>query len=396
MLALALLLGMFGCLLLFLNDRFPPPSGDILLAFVSFLVVGVLIASRRPANPIGWMFCIIGLASVWEFFAQEYAYYALVTQPGSLPAGVWIGWSRIWTAAIEWPLMFLALLLFPDGRLPSARWRQLAWSAAATFILGGVLTAIEPGRLPQIPAPNPTGIEGAAGIIKSSQSILIPLTLGIVLAMAASVIVRFRRARGEERQQMKWLAYSAGVLGSIVVLAFLNGQVLHSPVRLLEFVVSVVGVFAIVAVPVAIGVAILRYGLYDIDLLINRTLVYGSLTGALALVYFGGVALTQALFRNITGQQQLPQLVVVVSTLLIAALFTPLRRRIQAFIDRSFYRAKYDARKTLEAFSVKLRDETDLEALSNELVGVVRETMQPAHASLWLRPERASEAERGH
>jgi hypothetical protein len=142
-------------------------------------------------------------------------------------------------------------------------------------------------------------------------------------------------------------------------------------------------------IPVAAGVAILRYRLYDIDVVINRTLVYGTLTVLLAAVYFSGVATTQAIFRALTGQEQQPQLAIVVSTLVIAALFNPLRRRIQAFIDRRFYRRKYDARRTLEAFSAKLRDETDLEALNNELVGVVRETMQPSHVTLWLRPDRA-------
>jgi hypothetical protein len=146
---------------------------------------------------------------------------------------------------------------------------------------------------------------------------------------------------------------------------------------------------SITSVPIAIGFAVLKYRLYDIDLIINRTLVYGTLTGALALVYFGGVTLTQALFRNITGHEQLSQLVIVVSTLLIAALFNPLRRRIQSFIDRRFYRAKYDARKTLEGFSARLREETELDALSDELAGVVRETMQPAHVSIWLRPDEA-------
>jgi len=383
--ALAVLLGVLGSLLLLLNDRFPPPSGDILLAFVSFLIVGVLIASHRPENPIGWMFCIIGLASVWEFFANEYAFYALVTQPSALPGGVWMGWSRFWTAAIAWPLMFFSLLLFPTGRLPSPRWRPFAWFAVAVFVLLDVLAVFEPGQLPDIPVPNPTGVERADGIIKSSQNILIPLTVGIVLTMAASVIVRFRRARGEERQQMKWLAYTAVFLGPLLRVSVLNFQVLHN--RVIEFAVGILGPVAIVAIPAAVGVAILRYRLYEIDLLINRTLVYGSLTATLVALYFGTVVLLQWLFVALTGQQS--TLAVVASTLLIAALFNPLHHRIQSFIDRRFYRSKYDARKTLEAFSAKLRDETDLEALSAELAGVVRETMQPAHVSIWLRPDEA-------
>jgi hypothetical protein len=165
--------------------------------------------------------------------------------------------------------------------------------------------------------------------------------------------------------------------------------------RWLEWAGYVVVVAALVSFPISIGIAIVRYRLYEIDTLINRTLVYGSLTAMLAFVYFGGVTATQAIYRTLTGQEQQPQLAIVVSTLVIAALFNPLRPRIQSFIDRRFYRRKYDARETLEAFSAKLRDETDLDALSDDLVGVVRETMQPAHASLWPRRERASEAERG-
>ena len=298
-----------------------------------------------------------------------------------------MAWTEILTAAIAWPLMFFSLLLFPTGRLPSPRWRPVAWAAAVTFILTAVLSALEPGRLLYVAAPNPTGIEQAGGIIELSLNIVIVIFLGIVLAIAASVIGRYRRARGEEREQLKWLAYSAFFLITLGVLGVLNTMVVGN--RVIDFAVGILATFAVAAIPVSVGIAILRYRLYDIDVIINRTLVYGSLTGALALVYFGGVTVTQALFRNITGQEQLPQLVVVVSTLLIAALFTPLRRRIQSFIDRRFYRSKYDARKTLEAFSARLRDETDLDALSDELAGVVRETMQPAHVSIWLRPDEA-------
>jgi hypothetical protein len=194
-----------------------------------------------------------------------------------------------------------------------------------------------------------------------------------------SVFVRFRRARGDERQQIKWFA-SAAALTVVWIIVF--GQ---STRGLPEVIVALSALLVIPSIPIATGIAILRYRLYDIDILINRTLVYGSLTLMLALVYFGGVTVTQALFQALTSEEQLPQLLVVASTLLIAALFTPLRRRLQSFIDRRFYRRKYDARKTLEAFSSKLRDETDLDALSEDLTSVVRETMQPAHVSLWLR-----------
>jgi hypothetical protein len=208
-----------------------------------------------------------------------------------------------------------------------------------------------------------------------------------LFASAASLMVRFRRSGSVERQQIKWLAFVA----LAIPVWFLTNAPIEAASRTLFLVVDALVVSALI--PVAAGVAILRYRLYDIDVVINRTLVYGSLTAMLAFVYFGGVTATQAIFRALTGQEQQPQLAVVVSTLVIAALFTPLRRRIQSFIDRRFYRSKYDARKTLDNFSAQLRNETDLNALSDDLVGVVRETMQPAHVSLWLRPESGSKGE---
>ena len=210
----------------------------------------------------------------------------------------------------------------------------------------------------------------------------------LIIAVTFSLFIRLRRAVGVERQQLKWLAYAAGGLAVVAVLIIISIAI--DPPRWYEWVTNAINVAVTPGVPISIGIAILRYRLYDIDILINRTLVYGALTLMLALVYFGGVTATQALFRALTSQEQQPQLAIVVSTLLIAALFTPLRRRIQSFIDRRFYRRKYDAQKTLEAFSSKLRDETDLEALSGDLEGVVRETMQPAYVSLWLRPDKYS------
>jgi hypothetical protein len=210
----------------------------------------------------------------------------------------------------------------------------------------------------------------------------------IFAATVVSLFVRRANAGVEQRQQIKWFAYAATALLACI---FLYPWIVWEwPPWWAGFLVSVAGFSAI---PVAVGIAILRYRLYDIDRIINRTLVYGSLTAILVGIYFGGVTATQALFQSLTSQEQLPQLVVVASALVIAALFNPLRHRIQSIIDRSFYRKKYDAGKTLESFALKLRDETDLEALSDDLVGVVRGTMQPAHVSLWLRTETSAKGE---
>jgi hypothetical protein len=214
------------------------------------------------------------------------------------------------------------------------------------------------------------------------------MALAATIARAVSLVVRFRRSRGDERQQIKWFVFAGGIFCAAFAVAPVLWTLPLSPGT--EWIWPALFLLSFGTIPVATGIAILRYRLYEIDIIINRTLVYGALTATLVAVYFGGVATTQAVFRALTGQEQQPQLAVVVSTLVIAALFNPLRRRIQGFIDRRFYRSKYDARKTLEAFSAKLREEPDLEALNADLVRVVRETMQPAHVSLWLRPEVAA------
>lgn len=386
MLAVGLLFGVLGCLLFFLNGH--PPSGDTwyTLTFSAFPIVGVVIASHRPENPIGWLFCIIGLANGLYFFSDEYAFYTLVHRPGVLPGGVWLVWSQLWTAFIMWSLMFFSLLLFPTGRLPSPRWHPVAWALAGVFILVTALFVIKPGPLEGITptVDNPTGIEAAASIAKLAEEKVLPTLFLIVVAAPASVIVRFWRSRGEERLQLKWLAYAAGIWVIVAGLDVLNQYVVHD--RLIDHATDILFGAGVAPIPIAVGIAILRYRLYDIDVVINRTLVYGSLTATLALMYVGGVATTQAIFRALTGQEQQPQLAVVASTLVIAALFNPLRRRIQSFVDRRFYRNKYDAVKTLASFNARLRDETDLETLSGDVIGVVKETMQPVHVSLWLRP----------
>jgi hypothetical protein len=248
-----------------------------------------------------------------------------------------------------------------------------------------VVAALSPGEIVGLePIHNPLGIEGLPNLYELVQALMLTL----LLLAASSQLVRLRRVRGIEQQQIKWFAYAAVIASSGSILTYVVPVAIGAPLLgLVGYVPFVVGV---VSVPISMGIGILRYRLYDIDLIINRTLVYGSLTLTLALVYFGGVTATQAVFTVLTGQEEQPQLVIVVSTLVIAALFTPLRHRIQSFIDRRFYRRKYDARKTLEAFSAQLRNETDLNALSADLVGVVRETMQPAHVSLWLRPDMVS------
>jgi hypothetical protein len=294
----------------------------------------------------------------------------------------WIGSDSI--GLIGGALLFL---LFPNGRLLSSSWRPVMWTAVgagATFL---VLYAFTPGPLDTFPfITNPVGIGGAVGdILVMLQPIGLVVLLIAFLASAVSLILRLRRAKGVERQQLKWFVYAAtlATIGAVVALA--GGNVFAS--ELMNVIGYWEGQLAFAALPVFTGIAILRHRLYDIDIIINRTLVYGSLTATLALIYFGGVATTEAIFHALTGEERQPQLAIVVSTLVIAALFMPLRRRIQALIDRRFYRRKYDAAKTLEAFSAKLRDETDLAALSEDLVGVVRETMQPAHVSLWLHPD---------
>ena len=290
----------------------------------------------------------------------------------------------LWVPGVLLVLVFLPLY-FPNGHLLSLRWRPVMW--LAIFVSGAtvVIWAFLPGKVGDAwDITNPLGLAALRPAIGGLEVDMAVLFLGFILSSVVSLVVRFRRSQGQERQQMKWLTYAAATVVGIVLLTTLLEA------ANLVFLSEMAGLatdLLIAGIPVGVGIAVLRYRLYDIDILINRTLVYGSLTLMLALVYFGGVTATQALFQTFTSQEQLPQLVVVASTLGIAALFNPLRRRIQSFMDRRFYRSKYDARKTLEAFSATLRDETDLEALNNELVGVVRETMQPAHVSLWLRPD---------
>jgi hypothetical protein len=356
------------------------------LLFLSFATVGALVASRWPKNAIGWIFCWLGLSFSLGSAGEEYALYALVTEAGSLPGAEGMLWlTALFGGPIVFALFALVFLLFPNGRLLSRRWRPVVWLDLVAVVCL-VAWAFEPGPLANlglVRASNPFGVQGAAALLGTLGLVGLFMTLAVAVAGGISLVLRFRRVRGVERQQIKWFAFS----GVVFCAVFAAGTFLWTlpQSQATAWIWPVLFLAGASTIPVAVGIAILRYRLYDIDFLINRTLVYGSLTATLLAVYFGAIVLFQRLFIVLTGQES--TLAIVASTLVIAALFNPLRRRIQAFIDRRFYRRKYNAAKTLEAFSAKLRDETDLGALNAELVGVVRVTMQPEHVSLWLRSD---------
>ena len=373
------------------------------VAFLAFPLVGALIASRRPDNPIGWICLADGLLWMVLAVTDQYSIYGLAS-PGSVPFPVAVGTignQWLWVSTVGLLGIYL-LLLFPNGRLPSRRWRPLAWFAGVVIFVSSIVEGFSPGPLEnQGGVPNPFGLEELPWLSDVSL-VLLPLLPLCILASAFSLVLRYRRSGGEVRQQIKWVAFIASFTGLLYLIAMvsqlisLQGQMDDSGKLALPLwfeILFSVAVLGFAGVPVALGFAVLKYRLYDIDLVINRTLVYVSLTATLLALYLAGVSSAQTTFRLLTGQEHQPQLAIVASTLVIAALFNPLRRRIQSFIDRRFYRRKYDARKTLEEFSTRLRQETDLEALSAELVGVVIDTMQPERVTLWLRPEASPKSE---
>jgi hypothetical protein len=381
MLAVYVVSMVFAALLAVANGTFQQDAiaGQVLLllGFSAFMVVGALIVAHRPGNAIGWIFSAIALLAATALLASEYATYAYVTRPGSLPGAILAVWYASWP---WWLVLVLALvftpLLFPTGRLLSPRWRPAAWLTGVVTAALTVLGALQEnlGPLGDPVAANPIGVAGVESPEESTVGVaLLGLLLLSIVVAFGSLVLRFRRSRGEERQQLKWFAYAGGLLPLTVLEdvlpALLGGLVFGS---------------LIVFLPVAAGIAILRYRLYDIDRLINRTLVYGALTTLLAGVYAGAVLVLGQVFGGVGGNP--PSWAVAGATLAVAALFQPARRRIQAVVDRRFNRRKYNAAKTVETFSVRLRDEVDLDTLSAELLAVVDETVQPVNASLWLRP----------
>jgi hypothetical protein len=341
---------------------------------LSFATVGALVGSRRPGNVIGWLCLAFGVVVAELLCAWQYATYTLVTAPGSLPGGQWAAWTAIWPIELSALLPILVFLLFPHGRLLSARWRPLLWLAVAGTTVQLLASALsEVNYRANVPfAHHPLRLLDP-DLARIAYSTAQQLTLVALLGAMVSLVVRLCRARGQERQQLKWLVYTTVV-----------GAVAFAAVALLTWEPVTVAVIWFPAVAVAIGVAIFKYHLYEIDRLINRTLVYGLLTAVLGLGYAGVVLVLGQLFGGVTGDP--PSWAVAGATLAVAALFQPARRRVQAVVDRRFNRRRHDAAQRIAAFSGRLHEQVDLGTLTAELLAVVDLTMQPTTVSLWLRP----------
>ena len=343
----------------------------VLIMAFTLLPIGALVARRQPENPIGWVFTATSLFFALGFTAYEYALYSYVVRPGTpgFEVAAWIE-AWFWFPAVIMPFTLL-LLLFPDGRPPSRRWRPLLWTILAALVIGTAATALTPGTLDGVEfadIDNPLGVDGAQIVSAVAMAVL-----GIAAILSfASLVVRLRRASGREREQLRFVVRAFAVCIALVAAAF----AIHNDWSFLVLVVAIAGI------PIATGVAVIRHQLWDIDVIVRKTLVYGAVSALLAGLYFGIVIGLQAVFSGFTRGNDLA---IAGSTLAVAALFRPVRGRIQAFVDRRFYRRRYDAEQTLAAFSARLRDEVDLDQLGADLGAVVQETMQPSHVSLWLR-----------
>jgi len=351
---------------------------------LAFCVVGALVASRFSRNPVGWLILAFGVTGALSLTLEEYARIGLVSQPGSLP------WPELATGALavfaDWVppgLLALAFLFFPDGRLPSQRWRKVVWLVVIVCGVNSLAGAFSPGRVLEIRGTtNPLGNADLAEAFAPVLALSGVLLLVVFLLCAGSLIIRFRRSRGDERQQIKWFAFAAVMITAFLFLAnAIEALAGTDPVG--DRVGLIVFPILLSAVPVAIGVAIFRYRLYDIDRIISRTLAYGALTAVLG----GGYLLAVLGLQSVLPLQEDSPLIVAVSTLAVVAAFGPLRTRIQHFVDRRFNRSRYDAEHTIAEFAGRLRSEVELDTLALDLVAVVENTVQPAHVSVWLRTE---------
>ena len=383
--ALGSLCTLVGLALLALSWSVPTPDswgfrGFTVLFATGFGGVGAILVYRRPRNKVGWILLTSGTLAAIQTFAEAYAIFGVVDRTTPLPGAIFAGWvqSWIWLVGVTLIVTF-TLLLFPNGSLVSPRWRIVGWLAALTAATGVAGLAFASGPLNNAPfVDNPYPLLGEFG-----HSLFYGGFLGLVLlamGASASFVVRYRRSAGAERQQLKWLVLEAVLIAIATVITGLAQAFApdYKPAQVLYIAV-------LSLMPVAIGVAVLRYRLYDIDVLINRALVYGATTAGIAVAFFVGIVVFQTILRPITSGSEIA---VAVSTLASVALAQPLRARMQGVVDRRFYRSRYDAARTLDAFSDQLRDEVDLDAVRADLVDAVRDTVQPAHASVWLR-ERA-------
>jgi hypothetical protein len=382
---LALVLLTAGLLLLWASPDGPLPEGYLsrrqqAISLVGLLgppLLGGLIAARRPSNPYGWLWSAYALGWAVVGFNEAYVTYVSANGAGALRWASPIAWVGIFAFVPLLSLTALILLLFPDGRPPSRRWRRVAWVIGVVGLVTTVATALLPTDQDS-PVGNPLAMEGSIeAVAEAVANIGITALFFAVLLSAMSLLLRFRQARGQQRQQLKWLAYGGALLAAVIVLDLLSQE----PPGLWDVLLETLSFGALY---VGVGMAVLRYRLYDIDRLINRTLVYGLLTALLGGIYAGLVLVLGQLFGGLGAEP--PTWAVAGATLAVAALFQPARRRIQQAVDRRFNRRKYSAAKTIEAYSVRLRDQLDLDTLSTELVAVVDQTMQPTRVSLWLRP----------
>jgi hypothetical protein len=393
-------LALASVVLLVLTRATPIPRGAVprgvnagwgLLVLAILSTMGSLIVARRPANRIGWSFVAAGLGLALQAFATQYAIYALLTDPGALPGAAWLAWIPLWlTIPAIYSAFAALLLLFPTGRLLSPRWRPVAWMVV------GWIAGVAVGNFTSPPdsylgVEAPVRLNEAAGQIMTTIGGLAWLLVTLALpAAAASLVVRFRRSRGQERQQLKWLAYAAAMLGfSLLGIGLVDivdqlGWVRPQFTRPVAAVLAGLAILGVTALPITAGLAILKYRLYEIDRIINRTLVYGLLTALLAAVY-AGLVLSIGQLSGAIGTEP-PSGAVAGATLAVAAVFQPARRRIQQVVDRRFNRRKYDAAQTIQAFSTRLREQVDLDTLSSELLAVVDQAMEPTQVSFWLRP----------
>jgi hypothetical protein len=361
----------------------PLPVTTILVILVGvWILTEALIISRHPHHPVGWLLCAGLFSPAFDMFSAGYAAYDTYVYSGSLPGvDLALVWLKLEILGAPGLVAFtLLILLFPDGRLPSPRWRRVSWTAVGALLLYLPLQALEPGPADSFILPervNPLGVS------PSLWAALKPLTWAAFsflalcyLAALLSLLVRLGRARGDERQQIKWLIFPAWLYGVFLILFYIAAFAVDEVIMGIGLAL---GQLAIAGMIIAIAFAIFKYRLYDIDIIINKTLVYGALSGTLALVYFMSVVLLQQVFPADSP------ITIVLSTLAIAALFSPLRRRIQNAIDRRFYRWKYDAQRILAAFGIRMRDEVELERVSKALLDTVNETIEPTHIILWLK-----------